>query len=149
MVSSHIIVYLPCLSLPLLILKKYSAYLPKSLFHFPLLFYFISNLSFNWDFAQPLYTATIPDSSPNAFNIALLNNQSSYDPVYVHNQGMYFNSNKYLVTTGRWNPNNINSITVESWIRPSETVLSGELLSFQSATNQRDVTFKFSSNNIE
>ena len=103
----------------------------------------------NWDFTKTTYTPTITDSGPNGFNMVLLNNQSSYDPVYVHNQGLYFNSNKNIVTTGRWNPNNIiNSITLETWIRPSESVLNGELLSFQSATNVRDVSFKFSSNNL-
>ena len=102
----------------------------------------------NWNFVKTSYQSTITDTSPNAFNIALLNNQSSYDPVYVDNQGLYFNSNKFLRTTGRWKPNNINSITVESWIRPTDTVLNGDLLSFDSGTNQKDVSFSFSGGNI-
>jgi hypothetical protein len=94
------------------------------------------------------YVSNIPDKGPNGFGITLLDNQSSYDPIFVDNQGLYFNSNKFIQTTKKWIPGRTNSITVESWIRPSNDVISGTLLSFDYGTNQQDVVFGFSGGNI-
>ena len=63
-----------------------------------------------WDFSQPLYINTVYDQGSGGYNFKLLDNQASYDPIYVNNQGFYFDSNRLVRTTTPWIQSNQYSI---------------------------------------
>lgn len=102
-----------------------------------------------WNFAQTTYQQTIPDTGIKGMDIDLLDDQTSYDPVYVHNQGLYFDGTSQIRTTAGFTQNNQNSFTVEGWIRPAATNLEGELLSFEQTTNVNDASISLNGTNIQ
>lgn len=67
----------------------------------------------NWDFAQATYLTDVPDSGPNGLDFTLLDDQTSYDPIYVHNQGLYFDGTKHMRTTNTYTQNRQDSMTIE------------------------------------
>lgn len=101
-----------------------------------------------WDFAQPMYINTVYDQGSGGYNIKLLDNQLSYDPIYVNNQGFYFDSNRLIRSSKQWVQNNKYSITVEGWIRPMSATLAGSLLTFENPIGKTDSSIYFSGNNI-
>lgn len=102
-----------------------------------------------WDFARSTYVQTIPDTGPKGLNINLLNDQKSYDPIYVHNQGLYFDGTSHMRTVGGFAQNGVESITIEGWIKPSSSVLSGTLVGFEKANNNNDASLSFDKNSFE
>jgi hypothetical protein len=101
-----------------------------------------------YDFAQTTYLTNVPDTGPNALDFVLLDDQTSYDPIYVDNQGLYFDASSHMRTTSTYTQNTQNSMTVEGWIRPSQTTLAGTLLAFESAPNINDFSVKLSGNSF-
>ena len=102
----------------------------------------------DWDFAQPNYINTIYDKGSGGYNFKLLDNQASYDPIYVNNQGLYFDSNRLIRTASQWIQSIKYSITVEGWIRPMSATLKGSLLTFENPAGKLDSSITFNGNNI-
>lgn len=103
----------------------------------------------NWDMAQATYVNAVPDTGANGLDLELLDNQSSYDPIYVDNQGLYFDGTSHIRTSGTFVQDLQNSFTVEGWIRPTATNLDGDLFTFEQVTNVDDVRIGFDGNSIE
>ena len=101
-----------------------------------------------WNFAQPLYIDTIYDQGSGGYDFQLLDNQTSFDPIYVDNQGLSFDSNRLIRTSTKWIQNSNFSITVEGWIRPMSSSLIGSLLTFEDPAGKTDSSITFSGNNI-
>lgn len=102
-----------------------------------------------WDFVQVPYTNPIPDTGTAGLDIDLLDDQTSYDPIFVDNQGMYFDSTSHMRTGNPFAQNDQNSYTIEGWLRPTEENLDGDILTFEAATNNNDVRIGFDRENIE
>ena len=101
-----------------------------------------------WDFSQPLYINTVYDQGSGGYNFKLLDNQASYDPIYVNNQGFYFDSNRLVRTTTPWIQSNQYSITIEGWIRPMALPIKGTIFAFESTIGKTDASITFNGNNI-
>ena len=101
-----------------------------------------------WDFAQPIYIDTIYDQGSGGYNFQLLDNQTSFDPIYVNNQGLSFDSNRLIRTSTQWIQSSYYSITVEGWIRPMSSSLEGPLLTFENPAGKTDSSITFNGNNI-
>ena len=102
-----------------------------------------------WDFSQATYLTNVPDTGPNGFDFVLLDDQKSYDPIYVHNQGLYFDGTSHMRTAGTWNQQTTQEVTVEAWIRPTQASLGGTLFSFEANPNNAEFSVGFNDNNFE
>lgn len=106
-----------------------------------------------WDFSSPDYSGTIFDQGNNNLDFQLLNNQDLYDPIYVHNQGLFFDGTSSIRTTNYWNPQGAGndltqSFTYEAWIRPSDAV-QGDLIAFEEFPGLTSASIGFNGNTIE
>lgn len=88
-----------------------------------------------WEFDSAIYQGTISDQGANGLNIDLVNDQTSYDPVYVHNQGIYFDGTDHVRTNNVWTQANEESFTFETWIRPMDANPTGTLFSIEEMPN--------------
>jgi len=104
----------------------------------------------SWDFDNPIYLNTVYDRGSGGYNFVLLDNQLSYDPIYVDNQGFYFDSTSQIrsPTTKKWTQSNQYSITIEAWIRPMDVLGNGHLFVFESKPGTLDSEITFSGNNV-
>ena len=102
----------------------------------------------NWDLTQPAYITNIPDTGPNGLDLVLIDDQKLYDPIFVDNQGLYFDGTSHVRTTGAWTQLTTSSFTIDGWIRPSSTTLTGTLFSMESAPNVNDFSVSFKNNNF-
>jgi hypothetical protein len=96
---------------------------------------------FNWDFVQGTYNNPVPDLGPNGLDFALLDDHTSYDPIYVDNQGLYFNGNYHMRSGGTWTQGDTESMTIEGWMRPMDTSPSGTIMALESAPGVADFSF--------
>ena len=101
-----------------------------------------------WVFNNPDYQTTSLDRGLNNFHFSLIDDQTSYDPIYVHNQGLYFDGTSHIRTTNRWVQGDKYSSTYEGWIRPMGTTLQGDLLESEIDPGQFDSSTGFNGNNI-
>jgi len=101
-----------------------------------------------WDFALAAYNQVIPDTGPNGLDFELLDDQASYDPIFVDNQGLYFDGTSHVRTTGTFTQDEEYSITLETWIRPASTTLGGELFAFEQSQNVNDASISLQSGSI-
>jgi hypothetical protein len=97
-----------------------------------------------WDFAEPIYGNTVADQGPHGMDFVLLDDQTSYDPIYVDNQGFYFDGTSTVRTTNTFTQSYEKSLTFEGWIRPSKSVLSGTLFAFENAPGSNDASLSLS-----
>jgi hypothetical protein len=88
------------------------------------------------------------DVSGNDYHFSLTDDQTSYDPVYVDNQGLYFDGTSHIRTPTAWTQTEEYSFTYEGWIRPMTDTLNGDLLEFEIAQGERDASIGFNGNNI-
>lgn len=91
-----------------------------------------------------MYTNTVADQGPNGMDFVLLDDQTSYDPIYVHNQGFYFDGTSEVRTTNTFTQTYEKSLTFEGWIRPSKSVLSGTIFAFENAPGSEDASLSLS-----
>jgi hypothetical protein len=82
-------------------------------------------------------------------DFTLLDDQTSYDPIYVHNQGLYFDGTSHIRTTNTFTQTDETSLTYEAWIRPTSGTLTGDLLAFENNPGNTDAGISFNGNNIE
>ena len=101
-----------------------------------------------WDFTSADYQTTSLDRGPNDLHFSLIDNQASYDPIYVHNQGLYFDGTSHIRTANTWTQGDQFSFTYEGWIRPTDAALSGDLLEFEITPGQFDSSIGFNGNNV-
>lgn len=78
-----------------------------------------------------------------------MDDQTSYDPIYVHNQGLYFDGTSHIRTGTKWTQTEEYSFTYEGWVRPQSATLDGDLLAFESSPNVKDFSISFNGNNID
>lgn len=95
-----------------------------------------------WDFTAASYQTTSVDQGPNGLDFNLLDDQTSYDPIYVDNQGLYFDGNSHIRTTNTYTQD-MNSFTYEGWIRPTDTALTGTIFSFEETPNVDEFAVSF------
>lgn len=95
-----------------------------------------------------MYETTITDNGPNGLDIDLLDDQTLYDPIYVDNQGLYFDGTSHIRTANTWTQTNEDSITIEGWIRPASATLDGTLLSFETAPNSDEASLELSGDSM-
>ena len=101
-----------------------------------------------WDFTSPDYQGISYDSGLNGMDFNLINDQTLYDPIYVHNQGLYFDGTSHIRTTNTWTQTLEESITYEGWIRPTGTP-KGDLIAFEEAPNLNSFSISINGANIE
>ena len=102
-----------------------------------------------WDFTSPIYQTTSTDNGANGYDFSLIDDQTSYDPIYVDNQGLYFDGTSHIRTSTAWTQNNLESFTYEGWIRPTTATLQGQLLTFEKDPNDPEAYIAFNGNNLE
>ena len=101
------------------------------------------------DFNSEFYVNQTNDVSGNDYHFNLIDDQTLYDPIYVDNQGIYFDGTTHIRTTTPWIQNEQYSFTYEGWIRPLTDTLAGDLFEFEIAQGERDARIGFNGNNIE
>lgn len=101
-----------------------------------------------WDFTSPIYQTSSADNGLNGYDFSLIDDQTSYDPIYVHNQGLWFDGTSHIRTTTSWTQTHQESFTYEGWVRPEYSTLKGTLLAWEINPNNDDASIYFSGNNI-
>jgi hypothetical protein len=101
-----------------------------------------------WDFTSSIYKSASQDNGSKNLDFNLIDDQTSYDPVYVHNQGIYFDGTSHIRTTNKWTQGEVYSFTYEGWIRPMTATLAGDLLEFEIAPGETDASIGFNGNTI-
>lgn len=73
-------------------------------------------------------------------DFTLLDDHTSYDPIYVDNQGLYFSGNYHMRTAGTWTQGDTESMTIEGWLRPMADP-DGTILGFETAPGVKGFSF--------